>query len=69
MFFAAAYRCVADIEKIPAADAGELEDDPIAGLIGSVKTRTVGSATLRVVLEAAALCERASGQYDEGQCR
>jgi hypothetical protein len=63
LLFAAAYFCVANIKEVPAADAGEVEDNPIAGLMGTVKTWTVGGATLRVVLEAATLCGReARGQ-------
>jgi hypothetical protein len=58
LFFAAAHRGVANVEKVPATDACELEDNPVSGLIGSVETGTVGGATLRVVLKATALCER-----------
>jgi hypothetical protein len=68
LLYAAAHRGIANVEKVPATYACELEDNPVSGLIGSVETRTVGGATLRVVLKAAALREREAGaQKGEGQ--
>ncbi|HAX80084.1 MAG TPA: hypothetical protein DCY88_30670 [Cyanobacteria bacterium UBA11372] len=43
--FSAPYRCIANIIKVPTCDTSELEDNPIAGLIGSIKTGSVSGAT------------------------
>jgi len=67
LLFAASHVSVANIEEVPAADAGEVEDDSISNLAGAVKARPICGAALRVVVEALRMREAAEQQQGESQ--
>lgn len=57
LFFSTPRPCIANIVKVPTRDTGEVEDNLIAGLMGSIETRSVSGATYGVVTEASGVRE------------
>ncbi len=52
LFHSAPDCCIANIIEIPPGNAGEIENNFIAGLMVSVEARPISGATLKIVTEA-----------------